>query len=128
MAKTRIIRINDEIARVAAEIIRSELSDPRIGTIVSVLKADTTTDLKHCKIFVSVLGDEEKQQATMEALSRATGFVRKRIADIVDLRQTPEIKFVFDDSIEHGIRMRKLIESVQPKSEDAQANEDACNE
>jgi len=112
MARTRIIRINDEIARVAAEIIRSELTDPRIGTIVTVLRAETTTDLKHCKLFVSVLGDKEQQNNTMDALHKAAGFIRKRIAEIVNLRQTPEIKFIFDDSIEHGMRMRKLIEEV----------------
>lgn len=112
MAKTRIIRINDEIARVTAEIIRSEITDPRVGTVVTVIRAETTTDLKHCKIFVSVLGDKEQQDSTMNALHKATGFVRKRIADIVNLRQTPEIKFIFDDSIEHGMRMRKLIEEV----------------
>lgn len=107
--KTRLIRINDEIARVTADIIRSELSDPRIGNVVSVLRAETTSDLKHCKVFVSVLGAEKE---TMDALSKAAGFVRKRVAEIINLRQTPEIKFIFDDSIEHGMRMRKLIESV----------------
>ena len=110
--KTRIIRINDEIARVTAEVIRSEMTDPRIGTVVTVLRAETTTDLKHCKIFVSVLGDKEQQESTMDALHRAAGFIRKRIADIINLRQTPEIKFIFDDSIEYGMRMRKLIEEV----------------
>ena len=112
MAKTRIIRINDEIARVCAEVIRSEMTDPRIGTVVTVLRAETTTDLKHCKIFVSVLGDSEQQEGTMSALNKATGFIRKRIADIINLRQTPEIKFIFDDSIEYGMRMRKLIDEV----------------
>jgi len=110
--KTRIIRINDEIARVTADIIRSELSDPRIGSVVSVLRAETTTDLKYCKVFVSVLGEAEKQKETMTALSKASGFIRKRVAETINLRQTPEIKFIFDDSIEHGMRMRKLIESV----------------
>jgi ribosome-binding factor A len=118
MANTRITRINDEIARVAAEIIRSELSDPRIGAIVSVLKAETTVDLKRCKIFVSVLGDKEQQKATMEALGGASGFVRKRVAEIINLRQTPEIRFVFDDSIEQGMRMRKLIESLNNNEAD----------
>jgi len=112
MAKTRIIRINDEIARVAAEVIRSEMTDPRIGTVVSVVRAETTTDLKQSKLFVSVLGDKEQQESTMNALTRASGFVRKRIADIINLRQTPEIIFIFDDSIEHGMRMRKLIEEA----------------
>jgi len=110
--KTRIIRINDEIARVAAEVIRSELHDPRIGAVVSVLRAETTTDLKHCKLFVSVLGEKEQQEETIAALNNAVKFIRKRIADIVNLRQTPEIKIIFDDSIEHGMRMRQLIESV----------------
>jgi len=108
--KTRMIRINDEIARVTASVIRSELTDPRIGTVVSVLRAETTTDLKHCKIYVSVLGED--YQDTMDALNGATRFIRKRIADIINLRQTPELKFIFDDSIEHGMRMRQLIESV----------------
>jgi len=112
--KTRMIRINDEIARVTASVIRSELTDPRIGTVVSVLRAETTTDLKHCKIYVSVLSENEDYQNTMDALNGATRFIRKRIADIINLRQTPELKFIFDDSIEHGMRMRQLIESVNP--------------
>jgi len=110
--KTRLIRINDEIARVTAQIIRSELSDPRIGTVVTVLRAETTNDLKHCKLFVSVLGEQQQQQETMAALEKAAGFIRKRVAEIIDLRQTPELKFIFDDSIEHGMRMRKLIEEL----------------
>ena len=110
--RTRLIRINDEIARTAAEVIRSEMTDPRIGTVVTVLKAETTSDLKQCKLFVSVLGEKEQQDDTMAALDNAAGFIRKRIAQIVDLRQTPELKFVFDDSIEHGMRMRKLIEEA----------------
>jgi len=110
--KTRMIRINDEIARVTADLIRSELSDPRIGAVVSVLRAETTTDLKHCKIFVSVLGEASQQEETMTALTKAAGFIRKRVAETINLRQTPEIKFIFDDSIAHGMRMRKLIEEV----------------
>jgi ribosome-binding factor A len=106
-----MIRINDEIARVAAEIIRSELSDPRIGAVVSVVGSETTSDLKYCKIRVSVLGEEKKDE-TMEGLNRAAGFIRRRVAETVNLRQTPEISFVYDDSIEHGMRMRKLIDEV----------------
>jgi ribosome-binding factor A len=110
--KTRMIRINDEIVRVTAEVIRSELSDPRVGSVVSVIGAETTADLKYCKIRVSIIGDKEKQTEAMEGLTRAAGFVRKRIAETINLRQTPEIKFVYDDSIEHGMRMRKLIDSI----------------
>ena len=109
---TRLTRINDEIARVTAEVIRSEMSDPRIGSVVSVMRAETTSDMKFCKIWVSVLGDTEKQNETMEALKSGTGFIRKRIAEIVNLRATPEITFVFDDSIEYGMRMRQLIDEI----------------
>ncbi|MCL1862176.1 MAG: 30S ribosome-binding factor RbfA [Defluviitaleaceae bacterium] len=113
--KTRLIRINDEIARVSAEVIRSELTDPRLSSVVSVLGAETTNDLKYCKIRISILGDTSKQEETMQALNSATGFIRKRVADTINLRQTPEIKFVYDDAIEHGMRMRKLIDEVNKK-------------
>lgn len=110
--KTRMLKINDEIARTAASVIRQEMSDPRIGNVVSVVRAETTADLSISKIFVSIIGDEEERKKTMDALKNASGFMRKRIADTINLRQTPEIKFVYDDSIEHGIKMRKLIKEV----------------
>ncbi len=113
--KTRMLRINDEIARVTAEVIRKEMADPRIGAVVSVLKADTTADLKYCKIHVSFLGDNPKE--TLDALQRASGFIRRRLAEIINLRVTPEITFVFNDSIAYGMRMTRLIEEVNKGSE-----------
>ena len=110
--KTRQLKINDEIARTSAEVIRKEMNDPRIGEVVSVIRAECAADLKTCKIFVSILGGEEERGSAMAALERASGFVRKRIAELVNLRQTPEIKFVYDNSIEHGMKMRKLIEEA----------------
>jgi ribosome-binding factor A len=110
--KTRMLRINDEITRVTADIIRFEMSDPRIGSVVSVMRSETTRDLKHCKLFVSVLGDENEQKEVMTALKKAAGFIRKRIAEIINLRNTPELNFVLDDSIEYGLKMAKLIEEV----------------
>ena len=117
---TRLTRINDEIARVTADVIRTEMSDPRIGSVVSVMRAETTSDMKYCKIYISVLGASDKsddskkdpQKETMEALKSGTGFIRRRIAEIINLRVTPEISFEFDDSIEYGMRMRKLIDEV----------------
>ena len=109
---TRITRIGDEIARVTAEVIRSEMSDPRIGAVVSVMRAEITSDMKYCKIYVSVLGDKDQQAGTMEALERGKGFIRRRLAEVINLRVTPEITLVFDDSIEYGMRMRKLIDEV----------------
>ena len=109
--KQRMTRINDEIARAAADIIRFEMSDPRIGTVVSVVKAQTTSDLKYCKISVSILEESENEQC-MSALSNAAGFIRKRVAEKLNLRHTPEITFVLDDSIAYAMRMHRLIDEV----------------
>jgi ribosome-binding factor A len=109
-------KVNDEILRETADIIRSELKDPRIGAIVSVLKAETSTDLRHCKISVSILGEAKEREATLKGLDSASGFVRKRLAERVNLRYTPELKFVFDDSMEYGFKMYKLIKEANCKT------------
>jgi ribosome-binding factor A len=88
------------------------MSDPRIGSVVSVTKAETTADLKFCKVFVSMLGEKPTQAEAMTALKKAAGFVRRRVAETINLRNTPELTFVFDDSIEYGMRMTRLIEHV----------------
>jgi len=110
----RIERINDEIVKVATNIIRLEMSDPRIATIVSVTSAKTTPDLKYCKIFVSIL-DNNQAKKTMESLANASGFIRKRIAETLNLRNTPELTFVLDDSIAYSMRMYQLIDEVNKK-------------
>jgi ribosome-binding factor A len=113
MAKNkRMTRINEEIEREMANIIRFEMADPRLGTVVSVIDADTTADLKYCKVAVSVMGSEEEQQVAMKALKGAEGFFRKKIAEKINLRYTPEITIILDESIEYGFRMGKLIDSV----------------
>jgi len=117
---TRHIRINDAIAHAIANVIRSELSDPRVGTVVSITRAEVTTDLKLCDVYVSMGmtsgADAAKQseavESLMAALAKARGFIRKRVAEIVNLRHTPEITFIYDDSIAHGMRMRALIEEA----------------
>ncbi|MCL2699430.1 MAG: 30S ribosome-binding factor RbfA [Defluviitaleaceae bacterium] len=117
--KNRMIRINDEIKRETAGIIRSELKDPRIREIahvgVSVVRASATNDLKYCKIYVSVLGDADLKKEVMEGLTNAQGFIRRQLAERINLRNTPEITFVLDESLEHGMRMEKLIDSVVGK-------------
>ena len=108
----RMIRINDEIRKEVSEILRSELKDPRIGTITSVLKVETTNDLKYCKVYVSILGDEDKKKETIEVLKNASGYIRKLIAERINLRCTPEFKFILDDSLEYGIKISKLIDEI----------------
>ena len=109
---SRMIRHNNDFAKEIADIIRSELKDPRVGSIVSVLQAETSVDLKHCKVFVSILGTPDEQRETLKGLQNASGFIRKRVAERVNPRNTPEISFVFDESVEYGFKMDKLIKDV----------------
>ena len=114
MKKTsnRMIRINDEIQKEISEIIRSDLKDPRVGVITSVLKVDTTTDLKYCKVYISVLGDEEKKKEVLSVLVNATGYIRSLIASRINLRITPELKFIPDDSMEYSFKIDSIIKQI----------------
>lgn len=103
-------RINSEVQRELSNIIRSEIKDPRIHPLTSVVLVEVAPDLKTCKAYVSVLGDEEAQRSTLEGLKSAVGFIRRQLAQNLNLRNTPEIRFILDQSIEYGIRMSKLIE------------------
>lgn len=113
----RIIRINEELKHELAKIIRQDLKDPRVDSLTSVLAVDTTPDLKQAKIYISVLGDKEKGQATIEGLTSSTGFIRRELARRINLRNTPELAFQLDHSIEYGIKMSKLIDEVQADSD-----------
>ncbi len=106
------IRINAEVQRELSNIIRSEIKDPRIHSLTSVTAVEVAPDLKYCKAYISVLGDEEARKDTMEGLKSAVGYIRTRLAKTINLRNTPELKFILDQSIEHGIAMSKLIDDV----------------
>jgi len=108
----RIIRINEEIKHELSAIIREGLKDPRVDSLTSIIHVDTTPDLKICKVFFSTLGDEEQHQETLEGLNNSAGYIRRELARRVNLRNTPELKFVVDHSIEYGVKMNKLIQEV----------------
>lgn len=113
-------RINEEVLRELSEIIRTELKDPRIAEFVSVLSCEVAPDLKTAKVYISVLGNEEDTERTMEGLKASAGFARKQLARRCNLRNTPELIFISDSSISYGIRMTKLIDDVmtQNKTDD----------
>ena len=92
-------RINMEVQRELSELIRSGIKDPRIHPMTSVVAVEVTPDLKYCKAYVSVLGDEEAGKATIQGLKSAEGFVRRELARRVNLRNTPQILFILDQSI-----------------------------
>jgi ribosome-binding factor A len=105
-------RINMEVQRELSEIIRLEIKDPRIHPMTTVVDVQVTPDLKYCKAFISILGDEEAGKATIEGLKSAEGYIRRELARRVNLRNTPEIKFILDQSIEYGVNMSRLIDEV----------------
>lgn len=112
-------RINMEVQRELSELIRSGIKDPRIHPMTSVVAVEVTPDLKYCKAYVSVLGDEEAGKATIEGLKSAEGFVRRELARRVNLRNTPQIRFILDQSIEYGVHMSHLIDEVAKADEEA---------
>ena len=105
-------RINGEVQRVLAEIIRGEIKDPRISPLTSVVAVEVAPDLKSCKAWISVLGNEEVRMATYQGLKSAEGFIKNRIAKAINLRNTPGITFIMDQSIEYGVSMSKKIDDV----------------
>lgn len=110
--QNRISRINEEMKRELSGIIR-ELKDPRINLMTSVVAVDVAKDLRHAKVFISVLGDEQVQKDTISGLSSAAGFIRKEIGQRLDLRSTPEIVFELDHSIEYGAKINKILYDLE---------------
>ncbi len=105
-------RVNGEVQRELAEIIRGEIKDPRISPLTSVVAVEVAPDLKTCKAYISVLGNEKALQDTLAGLRSAAGFVRTRLAKNLNLRNTPEITFIMDQSSEYGVKMSAKIDEV----------------
>ena len=112
-------RINGEVLKELSNIIRSEIKDPRINPMTSVVSVEVAPDLKTCKSYISVHGDEQSQKDTITGLNIAEGYIRRELARTVNLSNTPEIKFILDQSIEYGINMSKLIDEVTQKDSDS---------
>lgn len=105
-------RINGEVQRVLAEVIRGEIKDPRISPMTSVVSVEVAPDLKNCRAYISVLGNEEAQKDTLAGLRSAEKFIRGRLAKEINLRNTPEIRFIIDQSIAYGVDMSHKIDVV----------------
>lgn len=113
-----MIRINEEIRREISDIVKLGLKDPRVqDVLISVVSVDTTNDLKSAKVYVSVLADEDKKDEVMEGLNVAGGYIRREIARRINLRNTPELIFKLDNSIEYSAKMFKMIDDVVKESE-----------
>lgn len=105
-------RINGEVQRELSQLINREIKDPRINPMTTVVAVEVAPDLKHAKVYISVLGDEESQKSTLAGLKSAAPYMRGQLARSVNLRNTPELLFVLDQSIEYGVNMSRLIHEV----------------
>lgn len=111
-------RINGEVLKELSNIIRGEIKDPRINPMTSIVSVEVAPDLKTCKAYISVLGDEDSQKDTIAGLKSAEGYIRRTLAKNLNLRNTPQIQFILDQSIEYGVNMSKLIDEVNKETED----------
>jgi len=121
MSSKRTARISEEIKKIVSSMILKELKDPRIATMTTVTDVEVTNDLRYVKIFISVLGSNKEKKDTLEALKSASGYIRKEIGKKMKLRYIPEPIFNTDNSIENGIYISKLIDSIK---EDDDKNEE----
>ncbi|MDF2630763.1 MAG: ribosome-binding factor [Symbiobacteriaceae bacterium] len=112
MSTQRAARLGDQIREELSNLMRQELKDPRIG-FVSIVKVEVAGDLRHAKVFASVLGDEKQKKDSLKGLISAAGFLRNELGKVLQLRYTPELHFVLDESIEHGTKIAQLLVQVQ---------------
>ena len=112
MSTRRVERINDLLRSELSELIGRTMKDPRLAGLVSITEVETTSDLRHAKVFVSVFGSEEERQSSLSALRNASGFLRREVAQRIVLRHMPELDFRLDSSLEHGDRILRLLRQV----------------
>ena len=110
-------RVNAEVLRELSNILRDGIKDPRVAPMTSVVAVEVAPDLKTCKAYISVLGDEKAQQDTLKGLQSAEGYIRRELARTVNMRNTPEIRFILDQSIEYGVNISRKIDEVTGNSE-----------
>ena len=112
MTSDRIRRINEAMREVLSGAITSELKDPRVG-FVTVTAVETSADLRRARVFVSVLGNPGERRRSMQALDNAHGFLQRRVGGELRMKNTPQIQFVYDDTIDRGIRITELLEQEE---------------
>ena len=110
-------RVNTEVMHELSNILRGGIKDPRVAEFTSVVAVEVAPDLKTCKAYISVLGDEKAQADTIRGLQSAEGYIRRELAHSLNLRNTPEFRFVLDQSIEYGVAMSKKIDDITKRQE-----------
>lgn len=121
-------RVNIEVQRAIGTIIQGEIKDPRVAPWTSVVATEVAPDLKTCKAYISVLGGKKEQEDTMAGLKSAVGYIRRELAKELNLRNTPEITFVLDQSIEYGVEMSKKIDALSKQNQEIAVEEELDEE
>ena len=109
MTSDRMRRVDEAVREVLSGAITSELKDPRVG-FVTVTAVETSPDLRHARVFVSVLGDDAQRRRSLDGLRSAHGFLQRRVATELRIKHTPTLDFVYDDSADRGLRIAELID------------------
>lgn len=122
------IRINQEVQKELSVLISREIKDPRVNPMTSVVQVEVAPDLKTAKVYISVLGGEEDRKNTLKGLNSAASFLRGQLARTINLRNTPELIFIADQSIEYGVNMTKKIDDVIESDTAAHVSDDAEND
>ena len=112
-----IERVNSLIRREISELIQRQVKDPRLDAFVAVTAVATSPDLKHARVFVSCISGKQEEEKILSVLTAASGFLRKELARNLKLRRIPELSFHWDDSIEHGDRILRLLDQVSAEQE-----------
>jgi ribosome-binding factor A len=113
MSAGRMRRVDVAVRAVLSDAIASDLKDPRVG-FVTVTGVKTSPDLRHARVYVSVLGDEQARAASLDGLRSAHGFLQHRVAAELALRHTPALTFIYDESVDHGMRISELLDRAEP--------------
>lgn len=124
---SRLGRIDEEYRKELSQIIGYELKDPSITGLISVTKVKVTSDLKFAKVYVSILNSKNIKD-TLAGLKKSAGFIRTELARRVNLRNTPELIFELDDSLEYGVKIDSILKQIMPKKESAEKSEEIDNE
>jgi ribosome-binding factor A len=115
MSTGRMRRVDEAIRQVVGDVLAGELKDPRVG-FVTVTDVRTSADLSHARVYVSVLGDADIRQASMDGLDSAHGFLQRRVAGELRLKRTPTLEFTYDDTTDRALRVDELIDEIEQRS------------
>ncbi len=117
MPTARMRRVNEAVREVLSGRLAEGLKDPRVG-FITVTSVETSPDLRHARVFVSVLGDEREREQTLEGLRSSRGFLQARVGAELKMKRTPTLDFVYDASVDHGMRISRLLDEVAPDPEE----------